>query len=103
MVYYFLQNLPVHLKKFAVDNRLTHRDFTHDFQNKPFWYQCMIDELVPMQNKVGREISESEVIGAINYLKNRGKKVTQENVAGIIGCHFTIHKQFVGIYKSINI
>lgn len=101
MVYYLLQNFPVHLKVFATDNNLTHRDFTHDFQNKPFWYQSVIDELVPMQNKVGREISESEVIGAIKYLKSMGEKATQESVAGIIGCHFTIHKQYVNIYKSI--
>lgn len=101
MVYYLLQNLSDHLKQFAADNNLTHRGFTHDFQNKPFWYQRMIDELVPMQNKVGREISESEVIGAINYLQNRGEKVTQESVAGIIGCHFTIHKGFVHIYHRI--
>lgn len=100
MVYYLLQNLPDHLKQFAADNHLTHRNFTHDFQNKPFWYQCMIDELVPMQNKVGREISESEVVGAIKYLKRIGEKVTQESVAGVIGCHFTIHKQFVKIYKK---
>lgn len=102
MVYYLLQNFPVHLKQFAADNNLTHRDFTHGFQNKPFWYQKVIDELVPMQNKVGREISKSEVIGAINYLKNRDEKVTQESVAGVIGCHFTIHKQFVRIYKLIS-
>jgi len=103
MVYYLLQNLPDHFKVFAADNNLTHRAFTHDFQNKPFWYQCIVDELVPMQNKVGREISESEVIGAIKYLKNIDEKVTQESVARVVGCHFTIHKQFVGIYKSINI
>lgn len=103
MVYYLLQNLPDRLKQFAADNNLTHRNFVHGFQNKPFWYQCITDELVPMQNKVGREISESEVLGAIKYLKNIGEKVTQESVAEIVGCHFTIHKQFVGFYKSIHI
>jgi len=101
MVYYLLQNFPFHLKRFAVDNHLTHRDFIHGFQNKPFWYQCMIDELVPMQNKIGREISESEVIGAIKYLKSISEKVTQESVAGTIGCHFTIHKQYANIYKKV--
>lgn len=102
MVYYLLQNFPIHLKHFASDNHLTHRDFIHGFQNKPFWYQRMIDKLVPMQNKVGREIGESEVIGAIKYLKSIGEKVTQESVAGVVGCHFTIHKQFVTIYKLIS-
>lgn len=102
MVYYLMQNLPDHLKHFAADNNLTHRGFTHNFQNKPFWYQCIIDELIPMQNKVGREVSESEVLGAIKYLKSIGEKVTQESVAVIVGCHFTIHKQFVSIYKLTN-
>lgn len=102
MVYYLLQNFPVHLKHFATDNNLTHRDFTHGFKRMPFWYQCMIDKAVPMQNKVGREISESEVIGAINYLHNRGEKVTQESVAWVVGCHFTIHKQFVSLYKKMS-
>lgn len=101
MVYYLLQNFPIHLKVFATDNHLTHRDFIHGFQNKLFWYQCMIDEVVPIQNKVGRKISESEVVGAIKYLKSIGEKVTQESVAGVIGCHFTIHKQFVNIYKKV--
>lgn len=101
MVYYLLENLPDRLRQFADDNHLTYRAFTHGFQNKPFWYQCMIDESVPMQNKIGRKISESEVIGAINYLKSIGEKVTQESTAGIIGCHFTIHKQYVKIYKDL--
>ncbi|TDA62494.1 hypothetical protein E0765_11835 [Sulfuricurvum sp. IAE1] len=100
MIYFLFQNYPENIQKFAQDNNLTHRDFVHGFKHISFWYQCMIDELVSMQNKIGREISESEVVGAINYLKNRGEKVTQETVAGIVGCHFTIHKQYVGIYKK---
>lgn len=102
MIYFLFQNFPDSIQKFAYDNDLTHRDFVHGFNHVSFWYQKMINELIPMQNKVGRVISGSEVIGAINYLKNIGEKVTQESVAKIVGCHFTIHKQFVWEYKKIS-
>jgi len=101
MVYHLFQNYPHNLKNFAQDNNLTHRDFVHEFKDIPFWYEKTISDIIPMQNTIGREISESEVIGAINYLKNIGIKITQKSVAEIIGCHFSINKGFVNIYKKI--
>jgi hypothetical protein len=99
MIYHFFQNFPQNLHCFIKDNKLTHRNFTHGFKNVPFWYLKTLEELVPVQNKTGRKISESEVVGAINYLKKRNQKVTQQSVAEIVGCHFSIHKQFVKIYQ----
>lgn len=101
MVYYLFRDYPENFKRFAADNHMTYREFTHTFRHASFWYKNMIEELVPMQNKVGREISESEVVGAIRYLKSIGKKVNQLNVAEIVGCHGTIHKGFVRIYKQV--
>ncbi len=103
MAYYLFQNYPNNLKKFAENNKLTYRDFMHGFKNLPFWYIKTIEAIVPMQNKTGREISESEVVGAIKYLQSIGEKVTQESVAAIVGCHFTVHKGFVRLYKNITI
>lgn len=99
MVYHLFQDYHENLKCFAVNNQLTHRNFTHGFNHAPCWYKTMIDECVPMHDTVGREISESEVVGAIKYLKSIGKHVTKVRVAEIVGCHPSIHKQFVGIYK----
>lgn len=62
----------------------------------------MVDDLIPMQNKVGREISESEIVAAIKYLKIQNKIVNQLEVSKVVGCHFTIHKQFVKKYKKLN-
>ncbi len=101
MVYHLFQNFPHNFRAFIKENNLTHRDFVHGFQNVPFWYLGIIQDLIPMQNKVGREISKSEVLGAINYLKQNNQKVTQQSVAEIVGCHFSIHKQFVKIYQSL--
>lgn len=103
MTYYLFQNYPNNLKKFAEDNKLTYRDFMHGFKNLPFWYIKTIEAVVPMQNKTGREISESEVIGAIKYLISIGKKVTQESVANIVGCHYSINKGFVKIFHQVAI
>jgi hypothetical protein len=101
IIYYLFQNYPHNLQNVALENNLTHRDFTHGFKNIPFWYKEMIDEVIPIQNKVGREISESEVVGAINYLKKLRKNVTQESVAEVVGCHSTVHKGFVKTYKKV--
>ena len=101
MVHHLFQNFPHNFRAFIKENNLTHRDFVHGFQNVPFWYLGIIQDLIPMQNKVGREISKSEVLGAINYLKQNNQKVTQQSVAEIVGCHFSIHKQFVKIYQSL--
>ena len=62
----------------------------------------MIDKLVPIENKIGREINESEVIGAIKYLESIGERVNIINVAQIVGCHPSIHKEFNKIYKKLN-
>ena len=61
----------------------------------------MIGKIVPIENKIGREISESEVIGAIKYLESIGERVNVINVAEVIGCHPSIHKGFKKIYKII--
>ena len=61
----------------------------------------MIDKIVPIENKIGREISESEVIGAIKYLESMDERVNIINVADIVGCHPSIHKGFNKIYKSL--
>lgn len=103
IIYHLFQNFPHNLKKLAYENHLTHRDFVHGFKNIPFWYQSMIDELIPMQNKTGRVIRESEVIGAIKYLENLGQKINQLNVANIVGCHSTLHKGFKKIFDSVRI
>ena len=100
MGYYLFQNYPKNFIRFAKDNHITHRDFVHGFDCS-FWYKSLVDELVPMENKIGREISESEVLGAIKYLRDQGKTVNQLNVAEVVGCHFTIHKGFVKIYKKL--
>lgn len=101
MVCHLFQNYPHNLQQFSQDNNLTHRDFVHGFKDMPFWYKTVIDNITPMQNTVGRDITKDEVIGAIDYLKKLNKKVTQESVAEIIGCHFSINKNFVKIYKQI--
>ena len=61
----------------------------------------MLQDLIPVQNKIGREISESEVLSAINYLKQNNEKITQHSVAEIVGCHFSIHKGFVKTYRFL--
>lgn len=103
MVYYLFQDFPNNFVRFAKENHWTYRSFLHGIQDVPFWYQRMLDEYVPKQNKVGREVTKEEVLGAIKYLQSQDKKVTQEEVARLVGCHFTIHKGFKKIYKSINI
>ena len=102
LIYHIFQNFPEHLIQFSKENHLTYRDFIHDFNQIPFWYQKIIDKYIPVQNKIGRQISESEVTGAIKYLTSLGEKVTQENVAGILGCHYTLNKGFKKIYKKIS-
>jgi hypothetical protein len=54
-----------------------------------------------MENKKGREIAESEVLGAIKYLESIGKRVHIINVAEIVGCHPNTNKGFNNIYKSL--
>jgi hypothetical protein len=101
MIFHIFQDYPHNFQKFAQDNNLTHRDFVHRFADIPFWYDNTISDIIPMQNTVGREISESEVIGAIKYLKSIYEKVTQESVAKVVGCHPTINKTFVKLYKQL--
>jgi hypothetical protein len=101
MIYHLFQNFPFSFLDFIESNHLTYREFTHGLKYIPFWYENMLQGLVPKQNKIGRVINESEVIGAIKYLKSQGKVVNQLNVAEVVGCHSTIHKGFVKLYKTL--
>ena len=56
-----------------------------------------------MENKKGREIAESEVLGAIKYLENINVRANIINVAEIVGCHPSIHKGFNKLYKSFKL
>ncbi len=102
MIYHIFQNFPNNFLSFIKFNNLTSREFTHGLKYLPFWYKDMLYTSLPKQNKIGREISSLEVLGAINYLKKHGKIVNQLEVSSIIGCHSTIHKEFRRIYKSLN-
>ncbi len=99
MIYFLFQNFPNNLQKFAKENHITYRDFLHGFKDASFWYKNLIFDLVPMENKRGREIVKNEVIEAIKYLESIGERVNVINVAGIVGCHPSIHKGFKKIYK----
>ena len=72
---------PYNFKKFAKDNNVTYRDFFHSLKDASFWYKNVIFDLVPMENKKGREIVESEVLGAMKYLESIRKRVNIINVA----------------------
>ena len=101
MIYHLFQNFPNNFNDFIVLNKLTYKEFTHGLNYIPFWYENLISELIPKQNKIGRKINESEVLGAIKYLKNIGERVNIINIAEIVGCHPSIHKGFNKIYKSL--
>jgi len=101
MVYFLLQNFPHNLSNFIDINHFTHRDFVHGFKNTPFWYQNILDEIVPMQNKVGRKISENEIISAIRYLQEKGIHVTQKNITKILCSNFAMHLKHRLLYTSL--
>lgn len=101
MIYFLFQNFPNNLQKFAKENSITYRDFLHGFKDASFWYKNLIFDLVPMENKKGREIAESEVLGAIKYLESINERINIINVAEVVGCHPSIHKGFNNIYKKI--
>ena len=54
-----------------------------------------------MENKKGREIAESEVLGAIKYLENINERINIINVAEVVDCHPSIHKGFKRIYFQL--
>ncbi|MGJ0337777.1 TniQ family protein [Aliarcobacter cryaerophilus] len=103
LIFYLFREFPNNLLNFVSKNKLTHRDFIHGFKDIPFWYKKMIDKIIPMENKIGREINESEVLGAIKYLESIGEQINIINVAYIVGCHPSIHKGFNRNYKKLKL
>lgn len=103
LVFYLFEEFPNNFKKFIDENKLTHRDFFHGFRDISFWHRKMVDKLIPIENKIGREINKSEVLGTIKYLESIGERVNIINVANIVGCHPSIHKGFRKIYKKLKV
>ena len=101
MVYHIFLNYPNNFLIFIKDNKYTHRTFTHGVKNKSLWYIDLIAEIIPAQNKVGREITEGEIIGVIQYFEKNNLTITQVSIAEFIGCHSTTNKSYKSNYQKI--
>lgn len=103
IVFHIFQNYPKNLILFAKQNEITFRNFTHGFKETSFWYKEMIYENIFKENKIGREVAKSEVLGAIRYLKNKSSIINQTNIAHILGCSPTKNTGYVKIYKELSV
>ncbi|RLA83544.1 MAG: hypothetical protein DRG78_04075 [Epsilonproteobacteria bacterium] len=104
MVYHLFQDYPNNLVSFAKDNKFTYRTFTHRFMGgNSFWYKNFIADAIPVQNKLGREITKDEIIGVIQYFKKNNFNITQVNIAKFIGCHAITNKSYRDNYKKLKL
>jgi Zn ribbon nucleic-acid-binding protein len=88
LIMYIFDNYPHNLKKFILENELTHYDMTDEMRYVPFWYESIVNKITPRYMPHSMTITKEEVQSAEQYLKSIGKDINQINLTKLLGCNF---------------
>ena len=69
----------------------------------PFWYEEIINEIVPRYVPHSFTVTKEEVENASRYIESIGKVANQTNLGKLLGCNFLSNDNSLKeIVKSIN-
>lgn len=88
LLMYIFDNYPNNLKKYILQNKLTYYDMTDEMKYVPFWYENIVNIIIPRYVPHSTTITKEEVEHAEKYLKSIGKLANQANLTKLLGCNF---------------
>ncbi len=88
LLMYIFDNYPYNLKRFILENKLTHYNMTTKMAYIPFWYEKIVNEITPRYVPHSITVTEEEVENAERYLRSIGKEINQVNLTKLLGCNF---------------
>lgn len=88
LIMYLFDNFPNNLENYIHRNMLTYHDLTTKVQDIPFWYEEIINSIVPRYVAHSSTVTNEEVESAKKYLKSIGKAINKANLTILLGCNF---------------
>lgn len=88
LIMYLFEDFPHNLRRYITANKLTHRDLTTKMVDVPFWYEEVVNEIVPKYMPHSMSVTREEVENAKRYLIAIGKDVNKMNLSELLDCNF---------------
>lgn len=85
IVIYLFEDYPNNFAKYIKLNNLTHWDMMKDIRYVSFWYENLVNDIVPQYKAFGDIISLDEVKSAEKYLISKGLVVNKANLSRLFG------------------
>jgi len=81
IVMYLFESYPKNLSCFIFSNNLTHWKMLKEIRYQSYWYENLINDIVPNRISFGNLITKQELILAKKYLKSKGIHVNKANLS----------------------
>jgi len=88
LVNYLFRNYPKNLKNYIKINNLSHWLVVRDMEYVSFWFEGIINEIVPREIYSSRLLTKREIKNGKKYLKSKGLLVNKANLSRLFGCSF---------------
>lgn len=85
IIIYLFENYPNNFTKYIKLNKLTHWDMMKDIHYVSFWYEHLVNSIVPQYRAFGDIISLDEVKSGEKYLISKGLVVNKANLSRLFG------------------
>jgi hypothetical protein len=98
LIMYLFDDLSHNFKGYILQNKLTYHDLTTKIPYVPFWYETLINEIIPRYLPHSMTVTEKQVKYAEQYLKSIGKDINKANLTKLLGCNFYSNDNNLYIY-----
>jgi len=88
---FLFENYPQNIKKYIKTNNKTYWNMVKEIKYLSFWYENLINDIVPRYVAFGDLVTKEEIKNGIEYLKSQHKDITKTNLSRLFGniSHFT--------------
>lgn len=88
LLMYIFDNYPNNLKTYITQNKLTYYDMTDEMRYVSFWYENIVNTIIPRYVPHSITITKQEVQSAKKYLQSMNKEISKTNLSQLFGCNF---------------
>ena len=82
------EDYPNKFKKFVLANKISHWQMTKDMTYIPYWYDKLINSIVPREIYISKFITDEKIQNKKSYLISRRVEVNKSSMSRITGCNF---------------
>lgn len=86
--YYLFRKFPSNIKKYIKENNLSAWDITKDMDYISYWFENLINDIVPREPYPARFLTKEEIENGKKYLKRNGLILNKANLTRLFGCNF---------------